>query len=1141
MGVKRIILWKFIINLLKTENKAIEWKNKSMGIFVITDGDLLAYWWGQCKQNPSMNEQKLLRALRTYYKYPKILKKVPHSRNTYMFLNQKTEQIRTHKSPEQTKEITIPNISYPQYTIQKDKIQPQILLCMSVSTVSREANPTGLPAGDLNKSDVAGAGQLALGLDEVTRETIPDPAGSGNMPTNLHSLNAIISEANCSSESAWVSEIVRVTKQRLRRIPRGGWKAIVGKFNSKFSKDLNVGQVKSMLKPRKYDKRAEVEEVDQSIFSKIDVSMFGKCLRTRTGSDWKEKIHKEVSNLQARLNLVNLYAKQELPNADKKELFDTLCAYGYKKSKKGELVRIRLAIQDMIRIKEKKILMHKSRTEFRKDNWCFELNRKRFYRQVSGDKMLAEFEFSDNDCLSFSKQVWSKKNPPKPAGFVNRRVTGIESAPSELTEEFIKQTIKWSNDWKTCGCDGVYNFFIKRFDSLHGYLCREVNRIVNKEHIPEDWFYTGVTYMIPKKEVCENPRDLRPITCMPALYKLVTKCVNIKLSDYVDAFGLVSENQLGTRRQCQGAKEQALINQCINREYGNNLCASWVDVKKAFDSVDHEFLFYVLDCSGIPLWITNFIKSLVERWTVCLHFGKKRIGAVKLNCGILQGDALSPQLFVLVMDPLSRILNSKFPKLWIDQEDPSMLVYSTNHLFFVDDLKILAQKEETVIKMMDTIVEYFEVAGLEMNSQKSATNLESLEGCRTLDGIEGYRYLGVLEDRGSNVQKQKVLETILENVKKRVTGLAKTKLNSANLFKAINEYALSLYNYYIGLINIEPFEFDDIDLEIRRLFTTLKIHLKPANKERLYLSRKCMGRGLTSIAFKSELMLLHFLETLEKKSAICPRRSGILRVIKKEKPHMATIAGFLASKYGLTDKQSITDKSLREAHVQYLSNKIKNKSLHSVLFRFKEDSNSDLKMSSEWLYKGNNTPRSEALYCLLQDRNLFFSSARGALCDHCKKAKKTVDHMATRCNRMLNSDYVRRHNEVVRCIHLHVCRQFGIKKTGKLKSHSVQSSLSTRNVEIRVDTPILTDTQVQFNKPDIFIYDRLKNEITIIEVGITSQERLKQTEVEKLHKYDLLAGELKMLYGASPNYSDCADVGRGGFNVLQSLYGEVIR
>ncbi|KAI5169570.1 hypothetical protein PAEPH01_0822 [Pancytospora epiphaga] len=39
-------------------------------------------------------------------------------------------------------------------------------------------------------------------------------------------------------------------------------------------------------------------------------------------------------------------------------------------------------------------------------------------------------------------------------------------------------------------------------------------------------------------------------------------------------------------------------------------------------------------------------------------------------------------------------------------------------------------------------------------------------------------------------------------------------------------------------------------------------------------------------------------------------------------------------------------------------------------------------------------------------------------CPHCKKCSKTVDHLATQCDRMLYHDYTRRHNEVVRCIHL---------------------------------------------------------------------------------------------------------------------------
>ncbi|XP_029657681.1 uncharacterized protein LOC115231938 [Octopus sinensis] len=557
---------------------------------------------------------------------------------------------------------------------------------------------------------------------------------------------------------------------------------------------------------------------------------------------------------------------------------------------------------------------------------------------------------------------------------------------------------------------------------------------------------------------------------MPTLYKLVTKCVNVKLADFVEAFGLISDNQLGTRKYCQGAKEQALINQCLNKEYGNGLYSAWVDVKKAYDSVDHDFLFHVLDCSGIPLWIVNFVKSVVKKWAVKLHMEGRRIGSVKLNRGILQGDSLSPLLFVMVLDPLSRILNSVFPKLEINQEDPNMLTYSTNHLLFIDDLKIFALKQDTLLKMMEAVNGFFKIVGLEMNSEKSASNLESLPCCKTIDGINGYRYLGVLEDGGSNVLKNRVMDSILENVKKRITMLSKTKLNSVNLFRAINEYALSLYNYYIGLINIEPSEFDDIDRQIRQLLTSLRLHLKPANKERLYLNRKALGRGLSSVTFKSELMLFQFLTSLENMSTICLRRAGILRVIKMNKWHLAMIAGFLSSKYAIIDKKSITMESLK----------------------------------SKWLSNGNNGPRSEALYCLLQDRNLFFASA-DSLCNHCKKSKKTVDHMATQCGKMLNSDYLRRHNEVVKCIHLNLCRMYGLKKARRLKGHSVQSTLSTGKVEIRVDSTILTETKVEYNKPDIFVHDKVRNEINLIEVGITSQDRLKQVEVEKCHKYDLLA------------------------------------
>ncbi|TBT98882.1 ethanolamine-phosphate cytidylyltransferase, partial [Hamiltosporidium magnivora] len=67
----------------------------------------------------------------------------------------------------------------------------------------------------------------------------------------------------------------------------------------------------------------------------------------------------------------------------------------------------------------------------------------------------------------------------------------------------------------------------------------------------------------------------------------------------------------------------------------------------------------------------------------------------------------------------------------------------------------------------------------------------------------------------------------------------------------------------------------------------------------------------------------------------------------------------------------------------------------------------------------------------------------------------------------------------------------------------------------RVDTRIKTDVKIRCNRPDIFILDKKKNKITLIEVGITSQDSLQIVETEKLRKYDLLANELGLIYRCS--------------------------
>jgi hypothetical protein len=127
----------------------------------------------------------------------------------------------------------------------------------------------------------------------------------------------------------------------------------------------------------------------------------------------------------------------------------------------------------------------------------------------------------------------------------------------------------------------------------------------------------------------------------------------------------------------------------------------------------------------------------------------------------------------------------------------------------------------------------------------------------------------------------------------------------------------------------------------------------------------------------------------------------------------------------------------------------------------------DVKDSVIWLTKGNIKPRDEGAYCFLQDKNIFFGER--VQCPHCRAANKTVDHLATKLDRMLGHDYTRRHNEVLKCIYLSLCNKYGLKK---LKSHSVQEVVASENVEIRVDSRIKTDIKIQHNRPDLFVHDK---------------------------------------------------------------------
>ncbi|GIX64796.1 reverse-transcriptase domain containing protein,putative [Babesia caballi] len=613
-------------------------------------------------------------------------------------------------------------------------------------------------------------------------------------------------------------------------------------------------------------------------------------------------------------------------------------------------------------------------------NRMFELFTGRFFRNLEQKHQVDESQINSGMLIDYWSQMWTKATEPP---------TGVERYTTELTSyapmvgfpdrgEF-ETIIKHTDNWKSPGADGIFNYYIKWLTELHDILHRQTMKVALGEAPLEEWMCRGITYLFPKNDTPTSASQYRPITCMSNLYKITTKCVTEALQREIKIRGLLTENQMGTMRKVQGAKEHALANIAINAAHNCRLYSTWIDITKAFDSVDHVVLEHVIRRLKLPNWMTNFILDTIKRWTIDIRWHKECIiEGKKIERGILQGDSLSPLLFVLCMDPLSRRLRQLYPSVQIRTSDSRE--FGTNHLLYIDDLKLLAKDEDVMQKMTKETEEYLTHIGLIINRDKSATNSSRCaDTARLLEGPETYKYLGITETRYSSVSRG-MYSRIREEIKKRVNMLLDTDLSAKNLFRAVNQYALTVPNYYIGVVPMEPYQFARLDRIVRTQLYEKGAHKHCANISRLYLPRKELGGG----------------------------------------------------------------------------------GMDSV----------DLEESTLWLRKSMLTPQEEAKLINLQDRNLQWMSSKK---NHKKCGKYLdVEHLASKCDRLLHTDYVRRHNEVARRIHRTLAKELGVKNIKKVERYKIDDRKFTKNGWISYDMSIHTEKKVQFNRPDIIVADNAR-------------------------------------------------------------------
>jgi hypothetical protein len=68
--------------------------------------------------------------------------------------------------------------------------------------------------------------------------------------------------------------------------------------------------------------------------------------------------------------------------------------------------------------------------------------------------------------------------------------------------------------------------------------------MIDEDQIPE-WLTAAVTFLIPKNENTENPKNYKPVTFLPTIYKLMTSIISWRMQKYMDDENLMPKEQNG--------------------------------------------------------------------------------------------------------------------------------------------------------------------------------------------------------------------------------------------------------------------------------------------------------------------------------------------------------------------------------------------------------------------------------------------------------------------------------------------------------------------------------------------------------------------------------------------------------------------